>query len=502
MSEADGLMGPFWKIASSIDAIVYVAELRAHRPLIFISPAVERFFDFTPEEWMARPDSMQEHVHPDDAEEVRGAVAEWLRDGAEPALHLKYRLVSKDGRICWCRETAMAAGSDEGPRTKIAGAIVDVTELKVLQNTLEAVSGAAHPQEALLAFCDALAQALALDHVAWVTPTEAVMVASYKRLGVRDRVEFAPWRPETGIAIEAMEQNAVLHVAASAGRRVRPSILALTPGVRFAIAAPVPGRAGPRGALLGMSRREREINPHQLRVVEALARQASAALQRAELVAELERTSSDRHRLADELVRAHEEERSRLARELHDGAGQTLTAVAIQLDLAERKTDEAARGPLRLARAQVEQTLEELRRLSHALRPAALDRLGFGEAIAEMCKAFHGEKLTVELKLPPDGLHLPPDHATALFRIAQSALTNVVRHASARTATVCLGVDKTARTVSLAIEDDGRGFVPAYAPGALGLLAMKERALSLGGDFWLEAAPGAGTRVRAVLPLP
>ena len=88
-----------------------------------------------------------------------------------------------------------------------------------------------------------------------------------------------------------------------------------------------------------------------------------------------------------------------------------------------------------------------------------------------------------------------------LFRIAQAALTNVVRHAGARRASVRVSLEQ-ASTVLLEIEDDGRGFVPAYAPGALGLLAMRERALSLGGAFWLEAAPGAGTRVRAVLPLP
>jgi signal transduction histidine kinase len=219
-------------------------------------------------------------------------------------------------------------------------------------------------------------------------------------------------------------------------------------------------------------------------------------------VSALERTSVERQRLADELVRAHEAERSRLATELHDGAGQTLTAVAIQLDLAERAAADGAREPLRKARAQVEITLEELRRLSHSLRPAVLDRFGLGEALAEMCSALRSEKLDVQLTVPPSLLQLPPEHATALFRIAQSALTNVVRHAAARTAHVRVALGDPARTVSLEIEDDGRGFVPAYAPGSLGLVALRERAAALGGDFSLQAAPGAGTRVRTVLPLP
>ena len=407
---------------------------------------------------------------------MRSAVAGWVAAGAGEPLHLKYRLVSKDGRVCWCRESLFAASGEA-----LAGAIVDVTELKVLQNTLEAVAGASQPREAVLAVCDALAQALALHEVGWVSPGRGErLVCSYGALGVR---ESARWQPPG-------------ELPPLVARSLEGGLTALTEGGN--LAAPVPGLGG---ALFGRSLAKAAPTQHHLRVAEALAQQLELALQRADLVVQLEETARDRQRLAEALQRAHEEERSRLARELHDGAGQTLTAVAIQLDLAERGLSESARLPLSRARRQVEETLEELRRLSHALRPAALDRLGLREALAEMCRDLRGQQLNVTLRFPEAPLELAEERATALFRIAQAALTNVVRHASAKTAAVHVELDAAARTVALTVEDDGRGFDPQTAPRSLGLWAMRERALALGGELSLRTSAGAGCSVRAVLPL-
>jgi len=146
----------------------------------------------------------------------------------------------------------------------------------------------------------------------------------------------------------------------------------------------------------------------------------------------------------------------------------------------------------------VEQTLEDLRRLSHALRPAALDRLGLPEALREMCASLSGPAFAVTVRgaeVPP----LPAEHSIALFRIAQSALTNVVRHAAARSAEVRLG--HADGTVTLEVADDGRGFDPALTPRSLGLQAMRDRAALLGGSLSLTTSPGSGTTIRATLPL-
>jgi PAS domain S-box-containing protein len=501
--DAGELSAPFLRLAGSIDAIIYVAAAEPGRAPLFVSPAVERFFGYAPEEWLADPDSLQRHLHPGDAERVRGEVASWLAANDGAPLHLKYALVAKDGRVCWCRETLLRAG--EGG-SALAGAIVDVTELKVLQNTLEAVFSAARPREALLAFCDALAQALALDWTAWVSPARRErLLCAHGRLGVRESARWLPWNSDEGGLGEraAREGRTLVWEGGAAAQPEDPlsdlgqSLAQIIPEARFALAAPVPGA----GALLGISRRPCAQTRHRLRIAEALAQQAAVALQRADLVAQLEQTSSDRRRLAEALVRAQEEERSRLSRELHDGAGQTLTAVAIQLDLAERAVPEAARAPLQRARREVEQTLEELRRLSHALRPAVLDRLGLGEALREMCRALLSEQLAVRLVLPEGGLHLPAEQATALFRIAQAALTNVVRHARATQAEVRVELDTDAKTVALEVIDDGRGFDQTVSTGSLGLFAMRERAEGLGGTLSVRSAPGEGTRVRAILPL-
>lgn len=472
------LSEPLLRLAGSIDAIIYVAGREQGRPLRWVSPAVERFFCFTPEEWLADPDALQRHVHPDDRERLRGELSAWLEDGAGEALNLKYRLCAGDGRICWCRESLFAAA----PQV-VVGAIIDVTELMVLKSTLEAVASAAHPRASVLAFCDAMAQALALGQVGWLAPGRGErLVCSYATPGRRIDER---WLGEG----EALPGEEVAREALESGRSVWRD---------DRVAAPVPGARGPQGVLFGQARERGLHAARRQRIAEALAQQLAVALQRADLIVELERTSLDRQRLADELVRAHEAERGRLATELHDGAGQTLTAAMIQLDLAARDVPEAARAPFGAARRQIEQTLEDLRRLSHALRPAALDRLGLTEALLEMCAAMGGPSFAVRVdasRLPP----LPPQHAVALFRIAQSALTNVARHASASAAEVRLTHD--ARSVTLEIADDGRGFDPLLATRSLGLQAMRDRAALLGGTFSLTSAPGSGTTVRAVLPL-
>jgi signal transduction histidine kinase len=482
MNDLGELAGPLLRLAGSIDSIIYLARREPGRALVWLSPAVERFFCFPPDEWLADADALQRHVHADDGARVRCELRDWLASGAREPLHLKYRLIAKDGRVCWCRESLFAASEET-----VVGAIIDVTELMVLKSTLEAVAGAAQPREAVLAFCDALAQALALDETGWVSEVRRERLeCRYAELG--RRIE-ARWLDEE--AAPAPVSELVRSVIDEGRSTFRDGWLA----------APVPGPSGTQGALFGRPRSSGLHIPRMQRVAEALAQQLAVALERADLVARLELTSRDQKRLAEALVRAHEAERGRLAKELHDGAGQTLTAAKIQLDLAERAMPEAGRAPLSLARRQVEETLEDLRRLSHALRPAALDRLGLGHALREMCGALSSASFQVALSMAEPVPALPAEHSIALFRIAQAALTNVVRHAQAARAEVRLALDQAARTVSLEVRDDGRGFDPAQAARSLGLFAMHERAAALGGSLSLESAPGAGCCVRAVLPL-
>jgi signal transduction histidine kinase len=217
-----------------------------------------------------------------------------------------------------------------------------------------------------------------------------------------------------------------------------------------------------------------------------------------------ERMAILRQQLA-QVTAAQEEERRRIARELHDGVGPALASLNIRLRTA-RKLLERDHHPVaeeieelaELAQANI----QDIRRLIQDLRPAALDELGLMSALREYVARYQEEHgLEVALALPEGDERLPAPVETALFRIAQEALNNVAKHAQARRVEVAMTHDRGG--VTLHIADDGRGFDPqAPQPGThLGLWSMRERVEQLGGRFEVESAPGAGTTVRAIIPL-
>ncbi|MGC8903960.1 sensor histidine kinase [Thermus sp.] len=195
---------------------------------------------------------------------------------------------------------------------------------------------------------------------------------------------------------------------------------------------------------------------------------------------------------AARLLRAQEEERRRVGRELHDGVGSLLTAALLTLKVAERH-------PARLpeARERVAEALEEVRRLSRELRLPLLDDLGLQEALQRYLEEYRKSGLKVEarLEVPP----LPKEKEVALFRVVQEALTNAMRHARAQRVRVALWT-KGDRLFGL-VEDDGVGFDPEKTPPSVGLLGMHERVQGLGGSLHLHSAPGEGTRVEFGVPL-
>jgi signal transduction histidine kinase len=208
-----------------------------------------------------------------------------------------------------------------------------------------------------------------------------------------------------------------------------------------------------------------------------------------------ERVSRDALR---RVVDAQELERTRLARELHDQTGQALTSILLGLkhldDVVE--TDEAREATASI-RELVASTLQDVRRLAVELRPSALDDFGLVPAVERLASNLSEQSdLVVDVEARLGDSRLPPEAETALYRIVQEALTNVVKHAAARRVSITL-VRKEASAV-VVIEDDGRGFDPeAVRAGALGFTGMRERVELVGGRLTVEASPGAGTTLVA-----
>jgi two-component system sensor histidine kinase UhpB len=210
---------------------------------------------------------------------------------------------------------------------------------------------------------------------------------------------------------------------------------------------------------------------------------------------EQERRSSGRRALA-----AQEAERGRLARELHDEIGQTLTGVMLQLEGVQRAAPAALRPSIGELREATRAGVEEVREIARGLRPQALDELGLRSALTTLAAQASdrgGPRVRVRLAPIPA---LPPELDLAIFRIAQESLTNVARHAGARNVTLDLAVERA--TLTLRVRDDGRGITAEEAAGrSMGLGGMHERALLVGGRLSVARCAEGGTEVRLVVPL-
>lgn len=233
----------------------------------------------------------------------------------------------------------------------------------------------------------------------------------------------------------------------------------------------------------------------------ALGQQIGAALEHAELNRRLRDRTAELERLSLRLIRQHEDQRRRLARELHDETAQVFSAMTLQLGLlGEAAHDTQAR--LRPLRALVEAGMESIRRVAEDLRPPLLDDLGLGPALQALVSDFR-DRSAVGATFESRGAlpRLADEAELALFRTLQEALANVARHADARAVHVTLGPDPEG--MRLVVTDDGRGFDPDRRPeaGRMGLVGMQERLAAVGGTLRVAAAMGRGVRVEAVVPL-
>lgn len=318
------------------------------------------------------------------------------------------------------------------------------------------LEGATDPASSFPAVADTLADALRLPYVA---------------LEVSDELGRTTVAAERGTARDAVHILPLVHGGETIGRLV-----------------------------LGLRTGESEFAEAELALLGDLARQAGAAVH-------AQRLRDDLARSRQHLVVAREEERRRLRRDLHDGLGPMLAAVAMRAEAASvhlaSRPDDARRDLEAIAR-EARAAVVDLRLLVEGLRPPSLDQLGLVGAIVDQAerlraadRATAGPLVTVEAR-PQPLPELPAAVEVAAYRIAVEAVTNAVRHADARTCAVRL---TAADHLIVEVTDDGHGLYHASRPGGTGLESMRERAEEVGGELWLASAQPRGTVVRAELPL-
>ncbi|HEX4956444.1 MAG TPA: GAF domain-containing protein [Thermoanaerobaculia bacterium] len=257
--------------------------------------------------------------------------------------------------------------------------------------------------------------------------------------------------------------------------------------------------------LFSLSKREPGyFNEEHLRLAEAMSSQASVAVENAVLFEQMQASTARMQMLSRRLVEVQESERRHIARELHDEAGQALVSLRFGLRLLEREIDGGGSVTGRVAELmqRTDAVIDGLHRLAADLRPASLDHLGLEAALRQYSRST-ASKFGLELHFKARGLtgeRLPAVVETALYRVAQEAMTNVVRHAHATRLDVL--VERRGEWVMVMVEDDGVGFEPTQAQRGdhFGLLGLRERAEALGGTLTVESAPGAGTTVVVEVP--
>lgn len=250
------------------------------------------------------------------------------------------------------------------------------------------------------------------------------------------------------------------------------------------------------------------LNEQSVKILESLAKQIGVTVENLRLWHELKQKEEIRLKLLEKVIGAQEEERKRIARELHDETSQSLTSLLLGLSiLADKKTDAERNEQMGQLRSLVQETLEAVHGLAWQLRPSVLDKYGLSKALERYLDEYK-TKSSIDVDLciiGLDGLRLRSEIEISVYRMIQEALTNVARYAKARNVSVI--VNKKTDMLSVIIEDDGVGFdverVLARDPSRnnLGLRGMQERALLLNGMLMIESAEGAGTTVFVNLPL-
>lgn len=211
----------------------------------------------------------------------------------------------------------------------------------------------------------------------------------------------------------------------------------------------------------------------------------------------IERLETERRESARRMLSVQEQERIRLARELHDEIGQSITGVMLEIDHAARQAPEPVARELRDAQEAARALSDEIRTIVRRLRPEALDELGLTSSLVALTQRIGPQaRLPIRRRLSADLPELEPEVALVIYRVAQESLTNVVRHAEATRAELAL--ERTDDGVRLRVIDDGKGMDGA-APGS-GMQGMLERALLVGGRLEFLAGPDGGTEVRLEVP--
>lgn len=255
------------------------------------------------------------------------------------------------------------------------------------------------------------------------------------------------------------------------------------------------------GIMVLMVPPSRWLSPSDREILTALGEQIGLAIDRARLYDQLAEKERLRGRLLARLITAQEDERRRIARELHDEIGQALTALVVTLDFLVRHPmgEEQLRQRLSQVKDMAETGLAEVRRVIHEMRPTALDDLGLEAAIRWLVRRYEHAGLKIDVEISGLEERMADHIEITVFRLVQEACTNTVKHAAAKT--IHIALRRRGNWLTVEVKDDGKGFDIKRRGEGIGLAGIRERVGLAGGKLTIESSPDSGTRVYAELPV-
>lgn len=468
-------------VMRALPVVIYSAKASEDFGALWVSDNIELVSGFPGSSFLNQLGLWATRLHPDDRERV---LQEFEKISDVGALHIEYRWQVADGSYRWFLDRALLQTTSDGSSKEILGLWLDITERKATDERLREVND----------------RLTALVHA---SPVGIVILdaeglcrlwnpAAEKIYGWRE--EEVLGRPLPTVATEQSNEHRFLRERVMEDKAFTDLEVVRyrkdgTPAYTSLSTAPL---RDPNGTICGV-----------LGLMVDMTQRKQAELQ-------LNQSRDQLRALMTRLHSAREEEGTRIAREVHDELGQAMTSLKLDLSWVARRlslpetADSRAQMLERIqgAMRQLDGTIQSVRAIATALRPSVLDELGLAAALDWQTRDF--EKRTgirCEWSMPSVPIPIGPDQATAVFRIYQEILTNVVRHAQA--STIQIHLDISANWLVLAVSDNGLG-IPASAlahTNSLGLLGMRERATQWGGDLSIQGTTGKGTTVTVRLPV-
>ena len=488
----------FRQLADHIDHVFWIADSPAFR-LLYISRAYEELWGQDRQTLYDRPTSFLDAIHPDD----RALVAAAFENGFREEQERQFRLVRSDGSLRWVRVRVFPIRDEHGVAYRLAGIAEDVTEhVQAVQLLEQGVEERTRQLSGLLQIASSITLTLELGPLLDVILDGLQSLVGYESATIyevqgeslvalahrgRESAEPAQARirlSESPIARGVLGDQAPMVISGMAGAADDALLAPVAGWAKTGLAAPLGIRERVVGLLVVYSARPARYADSDARLLVALANQAAVGIENAHL-----------YEQGQEL--AAMEERQRLARDLHDAVSQTLFSANIVAEALPRIWDrdpEDVRRRLPELHRLTSGALAEMRALLLELRPDALLDVALSELLRQAVDAFSGRTRTAA-SLVLVGQHaLPGAVQIALYRIAQEALNNVVKHARAGEVTVHLRNEPG--QVELRIRDDGQGFDPErIAAGGLGLSILREQARAIGASLQISSQPGKGTEI-------